>query len=71
MKKVGIKMIKRHVGGYRYANCPECKTEFEIEKPIQLKLPYCGGCGKYVADASHKFCGFCGAQFVKGSELDE
>lgn len=61
--KVKINLIERHIGNHRYANCPQCKTEFRIENPTKLKVPYCGGCGKYVADAAHKYCGFCGAEF--------
>lgn len=48
---------------YRYVKCPECKTEIQTENPIKVKLPYCGSCGMYVADAAHKFCGFCGVHF--------
>ncbi|MFB0847311.1 hypothetical protein [Paenibacillus oleatilyticus] len=55
--------IERYYGGYRYVNCPECKTEIQTSNPILLKLPYCGSCGKSVADAAHKYCGWCGSKF--------
>jgi hypothetical protein len=63
---VGVAKIihrERHVGGYRYVNCPECKTEIQTEKPILLPMPYCGECGMIVFDAAQKFCCWCGCKF--------
>ncbi len=58
-----IAHIQRYFGNYRYVNCPDCKTEIQTSKPIVLKLPYCGNCGKCVEDAAHKYCGWCGCKF--------
>jgi Zn ribbon nucleic-acid-binding protein len=58
-----IILRKRHIGGYKYRNCPDCKTEIETEHPIRIEMPYCGSCGKSVEDISHKYCGWCGSEF--------
>ena len=61
-EKTNIIWHKRSVGGYRYIQCPECKTELQTEKPSHLDMPYCGVCGMSIADLAHKFCGWCGVE---------
>jgi transcription initiation factor TFIIIB Brf1 subunit/transcription initiation factor TFIIB len=53
---------RRHVGGYRYHNCEECRHSNTIQKPVELSMPYCGKCGMSIEDAAHKYCGWCGFQ---------
>lgn len=56
----GVVYHHRHLCGYEYITCPECKTEIQIAKPVEGDYPYCGGCGKVVLDAEQSFCGWCG-----------
>lgn len=60
-------MRKRHVGGFKYYNgkCDHCGSSIceEIDHPAELEMPYCGGCGMIVFDATQKYCGFCGIRF--------
>lgn len=57
--------IKRHIKN-DVKVCTNCGSE-EIancyDKHIEIEYGYCGNCGKYVADASHNYCGFCGIKF--------
>lgn len=57
------KMVNRHLGGYEYANCPDCNKSIPIAKPVEIDVPYCSDCGKCVLDAAHQYCGWCGVQF--------
>jgi hypothetical protein len=54
---------KRVYGGYKYEKCPECKTDFETEKPVELDLPYCSACNKNVLDIAQNYCCWCGEIF--------
>lgn len=57
-------MRLRHVGGYRYVRCENCRHEMQTEKPIQLHMPYCGECGMIVLDLMQKYCCWCGSEFT-------
>ena len=52
----------RRVGGYKYIQCPECKKEIEVERPIDTKYPYCSRCGSLLADSFMNYCPKCGAR---------
>lgn len=51
---------ERHIGGYKYTQCPRCNHEFEIEHPMEFKMPYCSTCGKIILDAAQNYCCWCG-----------
>lgn len=56
-------IVMRHKnaeGGYRYVECPDCHKQIEAQHPIEIDLPYCGGCGHAVWDGGAKFCSECG-----------
>lgn len=55
----------RSHGGYKYTSCPICNNTVEVDRPVQLEMPYCGDCGMIVLDCSQKFCCWCGAAFEK------
>lgn len=64
-KENKIIWIKRHIKN-DVRVCNKCGSEDILkcyDKYIELDLGYCGNCGKYVADAEHKYCGFCGIKF--------
>lgn len=52
----------RHVGGYKYIQCPQCKKEIETEHPIDTKYPYCSRCGSLLEDSFMNYCPSCGAR---------
>lgn len=65
-----VVMRKRQLPG-KYTTCPGCGVTQELDKPIALKMPYCGGCGKSIDDAGHDFCGWCGTKIDWHGEFGE
>lgn len=64
-KENKIIWVKRHIKN-DVRVCNKCGREDILkcyDKHIELDLGYCGNCGKYVSDAEHKYCGFCGIKF--------
>lgn len=60
-----IIMVNRNLKNNEYV-CKNCGSEdisHCYSKHYSIDLPYCGNCGMYVADSSHKYCGFCGIKF--------
>ncbi|MFA5659125.1 MAG: hypothetical protein WC900_07560 [Oscillospiraceae bacterium] len=51
----------RHIGSYKYADCPECRAEIEIEHPVECDIPYCSNCGAQLAESFQNVCPRCGA----------
>lgn len=63
-----INQIKRIVGNYRDDICPECKHKYQTGGQSEISMPYCGGCGKIVLDATQNFCCWCGCEFEEGDK---
>jgi hypothetical protein len=74
-KRAEAKMVyhKKVCGGYKYVDCPTCKSSIEISRSCELEMPYCGSCGKIVLDAAQKYCCWCGKAFNenKGEAKEE
>lgn len=64
------KTILRHRGGFEVEHCPNCDTNYQVDRRYIINDDYCPLCGKLLDSGFKNFCPNCG-QAVERSEEDE
>ncbi len=54
------KTILRHRGGFEMEHCPNCDTDYQVDRRYTINDDYCPSCGKLLDSVFRKFCGNCG-----------
>lgn len=64
------KKIKRHRGGFEMEHCPNCDTDYQVDRRFEVEEDYCGNCGKLLDSSFINFCANCGCpvDMRKGKE---
>lgn len=65
------KEILRHRGGFEMHHCPNCDTDYQVDRRYKIKDEYCPACGKLLDSAFRNYCANCGQAIdenLKGME---
>ena len=54
------KTILRHRGGFEMEHCPNCDTDYQVNRRYTINDDYCPACGKLLDGSFRNFCGNCG-----------
>ena len=54
------KEILRHRGGFEMQHCPNCDTDYQVDRRYKIKDGYCPACGKLLDSAFRNYCANCG-----------
>ena len=54
------KEILRHRGGFEMQYCPNCDTDYQVDRRYKIKDGYCPACGKLLDSAFRNYCANCG-----------
>ena len=54
------KEILRHRGGFEMHHCPNCDTDYQVDRRYKIKDGYCPACGKLLDSAFRNYCANCG-----------
>ena len=54
------KEISRHSGGFEMQHCPNCDTDYQVDRRYKIKDGYCPACGKLLDSAFRNYCANCG-----------
>lgn len=54
------KKILRHRGGFEMQYCPNCDTDYQVDRRYTITDEYCLVCGKLLDSAFRHYCGNCG-----------
>ena len=54
------KEILRHRGGFEMQHCPNCDTDYQVNRNYKIKDGYCPACGKLLDSAFRNYCANCG-----------
>lgn len=59
----------RHRGGFEVEHCPNCDTDYQVDRRYTINDDYCPCCGKLLDSVFRSFCGNCGQAIeVKSGE---
>ncbi len=50
----------RHRGGFEVEHCPNCDTDYQVDRRYTINDDYCPCCGKLLDSTFKSFCGNCG-----------
>ena len=68
------KEILRHRGGFEMQHCPNCDTDYQVDRRYKIKDGYCPACGKLLDSAFRNYCANCGQAIdenLEGMEDEE
>ena len=54
------KKILRHRGGFEMQHCPNCDTDYQVDRRYTITDEYCLVCGKLLDSAFRNYCANCG-----------
>lgn len=54
------KTILRHRGGFEMEHCPNCNTDYQVDRRYTINDDYCFACGKLLDSSFKRFCANCG-----------
>ncbi len=64
------KKILRHRGGFETEHCPNCDTDYQVDRRYKINDDYCPTCGKLLDSSFRSFCGNCG-QAIESKRSEE
>ena len=59
-KVIKPKEMLRHRGGFEMQHCPNCDTDYQVDRRYKIKDGYCPACGKLLDSAFRNYCANCG-----------
>lgn len=65
------KEILRHRGGFEMQHCPNCDTDYQVDRRYKIKDGYCPACGKLLDSAFRNYCANCGQAIDENLEEKE
>lgn len=62
------KAILRHRGGFEMEHCPNCDTDYQVDRRYAINDDYCSTCGKLLDSSFRNFCANCGQATDRSDE---
>ena len=69
-KAMKPKEILRHRGGFEIQHCPNCNTDYQVDRRYEITDGYCPVCGKLLDSVFKNYCANCG-QAIENENLEE
>lgn len=54
--------VVRHRGGYEVEHCPNCNTDYQVDRRYTSVDDYCSNCGKILDSCFINYCSNCGCK---------
>lgn len=67
-KAIKPKEMLRHRGGFEIQHCPNCETDYQVDRRYTITDEYCPVCGKLLDSAFRNYCANCGQAIAENLE---